>query len=256
MLWAKAKLQGDWQPRHSRSSALWASLFILFFNYETLLSGISALTSNEQSKHKYTCIVNTFTHCWFAIRDIHSCSKMALAMHKVKQQFPSRKGSLLYGTWPQLPREAQEIRKFILNNVEKRSHGKRSIKTDNIAKNEGRPSAHTQHSYSKDREKTFRTWQVTMVLWSFSSLGYQTASRDWRGVKTNVIEQYEKGEKNNSRARTESSEKHREGIMWDVMSTRRAERGMGDRETENNRRKRTETQEHVHQSTICLLCTE
>lgn len=109
MLWRKAKLQGA--ETDSRGAAHLLPSEPLF-GYETLLSGISALIPNEQSKHKYTCTVNTFTHCWFAITDIHSCSKMALAMHKAKQQFSLRKGSLLCGTWPQLPWEAQEFREF------------------------------------------------------------------------------------------------------------------------------------------------
>ena len=69
--------------------------------YETLLSGISALTPNEQSQHKYTCTVNTFTHCWFAITDLHSWSKMALATHKVRQQFSSRK--MIFALWDLIP---------------------------------------------------------------------------------------------------------------------------------------------------------
>lgn len=81
MPWVKAKLQGAETDRSSSPPPE------PLFGYETLLSGVSVLTPNEQSKHRYTCTVNTFTHCWFAIIDTHSSNKTALAVHKGKQQF-------------------------------------------------------------------------------------------------------------------------------------------------------------------------
>ena len=62
--------------------------------------------------------------------------------------------------------------------------------------NKGRRSARTQrsHSSSKDREKNI-LYMAGQSRFAIFSLGYQTARGDWRGVKTNVIEQYERVEK-------------------------------------------------------------
>lgn len=84
MLWGKAKLQGAESDSRGAADLLPPEPL---FGYETLLSGVSALTPNEQSKHRYTCTVNTFTHCWFAIMDAHSCNKMVLVMHKQSSSF-------------------------------------------------------------------------------------------------------------------------------------------------------------------------
>lgn len=74
----------------------------------------------------------------------------------------------------------------------------------------------------------------------------------WRQMLLNSVRG---GKKHKSRTRTESCEKERKGIMWVVMSARRAERGMGDREMENNSETQRETWEDVHQSAVFLLCT-
>lgn len=97
-------------------------------------------------------------------------------------------------------------------------------KLKDINSNEKSHRAHTQfaHISSKDREDSQR--KQGQFFLAISSLGYQTVRRDWRGVKTNVIEQDE-SEKTSTKRRTwtEGFETGMANIMWVVMNVRPAE---------------------------------
>lgn len=65
-----------------------------------------------------------------------------------------------------------------------------------------------------------------------------------------------KKKKHKIRTRTESCEKEREGIMWAVMSTRHAERGMRGRERENNRERGAENHEETSIKVLSFCCAQ
>lgn len=195
---------------------------------------------SEQSKHRYKCIVDTFTHYWFAIIDTHSCNKTALAMYKAKRL------PLLCGTWPHLPKGAQEFGEFIFKK-KKKTHKNRKEKASqkvylqepkklkDTAWNKGSHSAHTRPQ--KTERKHFVHGRSVSLCYFFPwiSNGERRLKRREDKCYWTVWE----GKKNTHthtkrRTRTESYEKEREGIMWVVMSVRHAERGMGDQERENN----------------------
>lgn len=83
----ESKITGcwEWQPAEAQQIPFPPEPI---FGYGALLSGVSVLTPNEQSKHRYTCIVNTAgLQLWISIHAI----KWPYPCIKARRQFLSSK---------------------------------------------------------------------------------------------------------------------------------------------------------------------